>query len=187
MTHYNPLFVTVLPPERRARHPYQLCVMLMLITLAISQMVLGPPSNSSVRVLPQDTQNLLNMFCLAAGIAGVAAALIPERIVRVFRCCEFDATWFRLGEELGSHLFLLTIWVSYIIAILNVASFAEGLSLGSAAAFWLAVAAAWRVIQIVATLRRAGVFNRNKPTAIVGTDTIDPVIDPDRRGGHAGG
>lgn len=167
--HYNPLLVTVLPLERRARHPYQLCVMLLLITLAVSQIILGPPRNSSVAALGPDTQSLLNWFCIAAGLAGVMAAVIPERIIRPFRSLAFDATYIRLWEELGSHLFLLFVWAALLITILNSYPFLQGLTVGTAAAFWLGVAAAWRVAQIIATLWRSGTFTRH-PSAILGAE-----------------
>jgi hypothetical protein len=100
--HYNPLLITVLPKERRARHPYQLAAMVCLATLGAWQLVIGTVAISSVNVLDRGAFLLLNGVCILAGAAGIAAAFIPERIVHVrirfwrwVLRTEFDATYFR--------------------------------------------------------------------------------------------
>jgi hypothetical protein len=80
--HYNPLLVTVLPAERRARHPYQLGVMMCLLTLGAWQLIIGPAFTSSVNLLNTDTFRLLNWVCIWGGSTGLLAAIVPERIVR---------------------------------------------------------------------------------------------------------
>ena len=154
MIKYQPLWVTVLPRERRARHPYQLCVMLLLITVGASQLVFGPVTASTLNYLPNGQAAMLSWFCIIAGVSGLGAAVIPERLVTV-RCWEFDATWARLWVELAAHGLLVFVWASYFIAIALSRPFVEGLSLGTGAALWLGIAAITRCIQIVGTLKRA--------------------------------
>lgn len=176
--HYNPLLVTVLPKERRARHPYQLCAMLCLLTLGAWQLVVGTVSVSSINELDRTAFYLLNWVCILAGTAGIAAAFIPERIVYwrirfwkwVFRT-DFDATYFRLWEEFGAHAMLFTIWLSYGQTVWANYGIVKGYSLGLAAAIWFGGAAVWRCAEIILTMVRAGTFSR-KPSAIVGEGTI---------------
>jgi hypothetical protein len=170
VTHYNPVLLTVLPKERRARHPYQLCVMAMLATLAASQLVFGPPQGSSTALLDPDTQALLNWMCLACGIGGVMAAFIPETIVKI-GWVKFDATWARLWIELAAHAVLFFIWLSFCVIISLAFPFTDGLTLGSAAAFWLAAASLWRAGQIWVTIKRA-VFDPPIQSGITGVDSL---------------
>lgn len=152
----QPIVVSVLPKERRARHPYQLCMMLALMTIGLSQLLIGPPPTSAVTRLAQSDQNMLNLFCLFAGGAGVAAAIIPEKVIRwgFRRRHEFDATWIRLWEELGCHGLLFFVWAAYLVTISLAVPLRVGLSLGTGLVFWLGVAAAWRVVQIGWTIKR---------------------------------
>lgn len=170
--HYNPLLVTVLPAERRARHPYQLGVMMCLLTLGAWQLIIGPAFTSSVNLLNTDTFRLLNWVCIWGGTTGLLAAIVPERIVRWgwgrFGL-EWDATYFRLWEEMGSHLLLATVWASYGMTVWASFGFAKGYSLGLAAPIWLGASAIGRAVQIWLTIWRAGTF-RCMPSAIVGPD-----------------
>lgn len=168
--HYNPLLVTVLPKERRARHPYQICAMLALFATGLSQQLLGTLSGASAAQLDPHLLIALNWFCILGGAAGTAAAFIPERVVRWFNGWEFDATYWRLWEELGSHVLTGTVWASYFVTISNALGI-RGLSVGSAAGLLFTVAAIWRSAQIVYTMVKAGVFSRRN-TAIIGIDTI---------------
>lgn len=176
--HYNPLLVTVLPKERRARHPYQLCAMAMLFTLGLWQLAIDTVPTSTVNDLDKDAFVLLNWLCIVGGAAGVLAAFIPERIVRwklriakhVFRY-EFDATYFRLWDELGCHLMLFTLWASYGLVVWSGYGFVKGYSFGLASALWFGIAAVWRAGEVLHTLRQAGVFSRTA-TAIIGLDDM---------------
>lgn len=177
--HYNPLLVTVLPKERRSRHPYQLGAMVCLFTLGLWQLVVGATPAAAVNTLDHSSAELLNWVCIVAGAAGVAAAVIPERIVRlrfkVWRWIlrtEFDATYFRLWEEFGCHMLLLSVWLAYGQTVWANYGVAKGYSLGLAAAVWLGSAALFRAGQIMLTMYRAGTFNR-RPSAIVGEGEID--------------
>jgi hypothetical protein len=171
--HYNPLLVTVLPKERRARHSYQLAAMFCLMTLGLWQLVIGTTPTSSVNTLDVSAARFLNIVCVVAGSAGILAALIPEHVMRhrlrlwrwVLRV-DFDATYFRLWEEMGSHLLLLTIWFSYAQTVWATYGIVKGYSLGLAAALWFGGAALMRAVQIMLTLYRAGTFSR-APSAIV--------------------
>jgi hypothetical protein len=182
--HYNPLFVTILPRERRSRHAYQLCIMAALITVSLSQLILGAIPGASIRGLNDPVQVMLNWFCLIGGFAGILAAFIPERIVRWsmgfrrFRInADFDATYFRLWEEFGSHVLIATVWASYFITITMSVGIVHGLTIGTGLALWLIVAALWRAGQIGRTLHRARTFS-HVPSAIVGADQITrPVTD----------
>lgn len=165
--HHNPILITVLPQERRARHPYQVCVMMILITLAGSQLWVGPQASSVAAGLPTEQLAALNWFCLFAGLAGIAAAIIPERVVRLMRRFEFDATWVRLITEGAGQLALLFVWLIYLVAVLRSLPLLEGLSLGSAAAGWLAIAAGWRFMQIAMTVYRA-IFAPPGDSALIG-------------------
>jgi hypothetical protein len=49
--HYNPLLITVLPKERRSRHPYQLGAMMCLLTLGARNLIIGTVPSSSVNQL----------------------------------------------------------------------------------------------------------------------------------------
>lgn len=172
--HYNPLLVTVLPPERRARHPYQLAAMLCLLSLGAWQLAIGTQPSSSVSLLDQGAASLVNWVCVLGGAAGVFAAFVPERIVH-WRICirrwvvlryDFDATWLRLWEELGCHLMLSTVWASYGLTVWESFGFIKGYSYGLAAALCFGGAAVARAAQIVSDLKQSGFFRR-EPTAIV--------------------
>jgi hypothetical protein len=177
--HFNPLLVTILPKERRARHPYQLGAMLCLLSLGLWQLIIGAAPVSSMGTLDSTAFYLLNWTCILAGTAGLLAAVIPERIVRlriqfwrwVFRT-EFDATYFRLWEECGAHLMLFTIWLSYGQTVWVNYGLYKGYSLGLAAAACFGGAALWRAFQILHTLHKAGTFSK-APSAIIGKGTID--------------
>jgi hypothetical protein len=171
--HYNPLLVTVLPKERRARHPYQLAAMFCLLTLGIWQLVIGTVASSSVNTLDVSAARFLNIVCIVAGGAGIFAAIIPEHVIRRrFRLwrwafgVDFDATYFRLWEEIGAHFLLCTIWFSYGQTVWVNYGLAKGYSLGLAAAIGFGAAALIRAIQILLTLYRAGTFSK-APSAIV--------------------
>jgi hypothetical protein len=176
--HYNPLLITVLPKERRSRHPYQLGAMGCLLTLGVWQLVIGTVPNAAVNVLDTPVAVFLNWVCIVAGAAGILAAVIPERIVRlrirfwrwVFRT-EFDATYFRLFEELGCHLLLASVWAAYGQTVWANFGLVKGYTLGLAAAVWFGGAAIARAMQILWTLRNAGFFSRS-PSAIVGDATL---------------
>lgn len=163
---FQPIWVTVLPRERRARHFYQLCVMLLLITVGVSQLMIGPVDGSSLNDLPAGQAALLSWFCVFAGTAGLSAALIPERVV-TWRRWEFDATWARLWVELAAHGLLVFVWASYFSAIVMVYPFVTGLSLGTGAAIWLGVAAIGRCCQILWTLKKA-MWDAPNPSTITG-------------------
>ena len=92
--HRPVVLLTVLPKERRARHPYQLCMMLALVTLGASQLIFGAAPTAAVQTLSDSDQHRLNWFCVIAGLAGIAAAVIPEHIIRwrLRREHSFDAT-----------------------------------------------------------------------------------------------
>jgi hypothetical protein len=176
--HYNPLLITVLPKERRSRHPYQLGAMCCLLTLGAWQLAVGTVAISSMNVLDREAFILMNWVCILAGAAGLAAAVIPERIVylripfwRWLWRTDFDATYFRLWEEFGAHVMLFTIWISYGQTVWSSYGIVKGYSLGLAAAVWFGLAALTRAIQILLTLYRAGTFNR-QPSAVVGNDTL---------------
>jgi hypothetical protein len=178
LDHYNPLLVTVLPKERRAKHPYQLCTMAMLFSLGLWQMTVGAVPAASVNLLDESAYRLLNIVCILGGAAGIVAAWIPERIVqfhmRLYRWAvstEFDATYFRLWEELGAHVLLFSVWFSYGQTVWVNFGLVKGYSFGLAAAIWSGVAALWRVVEIWLTLYRARTFSR-QPSAIVGEGTI---------------
>jgi hypothetical protein len=177
--HYNPLLVTVLPKERRARHPYQLGAMVCLLTLGAWQLIIGTVPTASVNQLDATAFYLLNWVCIVAGTAGVLAAVIPERILRLrlkfwrwLWRTEFDATYFRLWEEFGCHAMLFTVWLSYGQTVWDTFGLAKGYSLGLAASMWFGAAALVRSVQILLTLYRAGTFNRS-PSAIVADGTLD--------------
>lgn len=170
--HYNPLLITVLPKERRARHPYQLGAMLCLLTLGAWQLIIGTSQVSPVSQLDSEALRLLNWICVWGGAAGVIAAIVPERIVHWGwgKCgIDWDATYFRLWEELGSHLLLLSVWFSYGVTVWASYGLGKGYSLGLAAAIWFGAAALVRAVQIWLTLWRAGTFSR-QATAIIGPD-----------------
>lgn len=151
------VLLTVLPKERRARHPYQLCPMFALIFLSAWQLFVGPVPTTAITVLSQHNQDLLNWYALFGGLAGVAAAFMPERIVRwrVRREHKFDVTWFRLWIELGCHGLLFFVWASYMVAISVKVPVIDGLTLSSVLVLSMAVAAVWRSAQILWTVKRA--------------------------------
>src|SRR6478752_864424 len=93
--HRPVVLLTVLPRERRSRHPYQLCMMLALVTIGASQLIVGPMPNAAIEMLSDGDQRQLNWFCVIAGLAGIAAAIIPEHIIRWRMRGErsFDSTW----------------------------------------------------------------------------------------------
>lgn len=180
LQHFNPLMVTVLPKERRSRHPYQLGAMFCLLTLGIWQLAFGALAVSAVNVLDRDAYLLLNWVYILSGAAGIAAAIIPERIVRIrvrihnwiLLYSEFDATYFRLWEEFGCHMMLFSVWVAYGQTTWASYGLVKGYSFGLAAAIWFGAAALVRSIQILRTLWNARTFHR-APTAIVGQKSFD--------------
>lgn len=174
--HYNPVFVTVLPKERRARHPYEFWIMVALVVMPASQLLLGAPQTTSIKALPDDQVFAVNVVCMIAGLSGLYAAFIPERIIRLFRW-QFDATWSRLFLELAGQVFLVFIWSTYVVTIFSAyplwtrdGFITGGLTLGGGLAFFLGVAAAHRSAQIIRTLRDA--FSGPGDSAIVGVDTM---------------
>lgn len=172
--HRTQVFLTILPNERRSRHPYQLCMMLALITVGVSGLLVGPPPTSAITNLPQSSQDMLNWVCIYGGLAGVAAAFIPERIIQFKirqRQYDFDATWTRLWEELACHGLLLFVWLSYLVTILAAVPFRVGLSVGTGLVFWLGVAATWRCCQIAWTIKRA-VLDPPGPAGVIGSDEL---------------
>lgn len=177
--HYNPLLITVLPKERRSRHPYQLAAMACLFSLGAWQLVIGPTAVSSVNVLDPAALAILNCVCILAGLAGLAAAVIPEHIVhiriKIWRWIlrtEFDATYFRLWEEFGCHCMLASVWAAYGQATWANYGLVKGYSLGLAAAIFFGAAAIGRAVQIILTMWRAGTFS-SAPTAIVASGTLE--------------
>jgi hypothetical protein len=174
--HYNPVFVTVLPHERRARHPYQFWIMVALLVMPLSQIILGLPDTASVKALPPEQVMAVNVVCMIAAATGIYAAFIPERIIRLWRF-DFDATWSRLVLELAGQVFLMFIWVVYVVTIFSVyplwtkdGFITGGLTMGGGLAFFLGVAASHRSAQIILTLVEA--FRGHKQSAIVGIDTL---------------
>jgi len=130
--HFNALLVSTLPKQRRSRHPYQLCVMFMLLTISIKQLIVGFNPMSSVNLVDMDVQILLNWFCVTGASLGILAAFIPERVV-YWGLGQFDATYLRIFDELASQFLLFAVWLSYFVAIVFLAPipFWEGYSLGS--------------------------------------------------------
>lgn len=180
--HYNPILVEVLPHERRARHPYQVAVMMWMLTTAVSQLGFGLTPNSSLNLLPPDQVAWLNYWCLGASLAGLAAMFIPERIIRWqcrlrARCwrrvlrVDFDATWVRLIDEAASHMALIFAWASYFITTTAVAGFANGLGYGSGGALCLCIAAMWRFGQIAHT-GAVPLLRRHQVHAVTGSETL---------------
>jgi hypothetical protein len=174
--HYNPVFVTVLPKERRARQPYQLWIMVALVVMPLSQLILGLPQTTAVQSLPPEQVYAVNIVCIIAGLSGIYAAFIPERIMQVWRF-DFDATWSRLFIELAGQVFLVFIWATYVVTIFSAypmwtrdGFITGGLTLGGGLAFFLGIAAAHRSGQIIGTLRQA--FGGKGASAIVGIDTM---------------
>lgn len=163
--HHNPLLVTVLPKERRARHVYQMAGMVMLIGIGVYQLWFGPNPKSSVNDLDHQAQLMLYWCGIIGGISGLAAAVIPERVVRW--PWDFDATYWRLFDELAAHLLCGSVWASYLITFWV----GSGPGFAPIVAGMFAVASATRAGQILLTLARAGVFSR-RPSAIVGTNTM---------------
>jgi len=171
------VLLTVLPKERRARHPYQLCMMLALITLSVSQLIIGPAPNTAITALTRAQQDQLNWYALIGGLAGIAAAVIPERIVRI-RHWRFDGTWARLIVELAAHGLLFFVWMSYLVAIIEKVPLVVGLTLGTGLVLGLATAAAWRAGQILWTIKRA-VLDPPQGSGIVGAQTIEETLNGD--------
>lgn len=174
--HYNPLFVLVLPKERRARHPYQLWIMVALVAMPASQLILGIPPNTSTRTIPDSQAIIVNVLCLVAGFSGLYAAYVPERVVHWFRL-EFDATWTRLIVEAASHGLLAFIWATYVAIIMAAypiwtrdGYLQGGVTLGGGLAFFLGCAAVHRFVQITLTI--IPLMGTDKPTAIVGEQRI---------------
>ena len=58
--HQRVVLLTVLPKERRARHPYQLCVMVALVALSASQLIVGPAPVAAMTSLNQGQENMVN-------------------------------------------------------------------------------------------------------------------------------
>ena len=149
--------------------------MIMIIAVSISQLVLGPIAASALNTLPSVQSDWINWFGIVIGLAGLAGAIIPERLVRIARW-EWDATWWRLTIELASHggmVFLgLTYFATFTIGRLGAETLADtlALSLASGAALWLAGAASWRCGQILWTIHRA-LVQPPGATAIVSAET----------------
>lgn len=174
--HFNPVFVTVLPKERRARHPYQLWIMACLFVMPLTQLILGAPDTTSVKALPPEQVIAVNVVCMIAAASGLYAAYIPERVMRLFKW-QFDATWSRLFLELAGQALLVFIWLTYIVTIFSAyplwtrdGFITGGLTLGGGLATFLGCAATHRSWQIIKTLREA--FNGPGESAIVGVDTM---------------
>lgn len=184
--HFNPVFLTVLPKERRAQHPYHVSIMLALVTVAGTQLILGSPATSStVQSLPPDQVVAVNIMCVIAGLSGLYATLVPERVVKLFKW-DFDATWSRLFVELACHGLLAFIWASYILTIFTAyplltreGALTGGVTLGGGLAFWLMVAALWRTIQILWTVKNAMSDSPSgrSPSGIIGIDTLKDARD----------
>lgn len=162
---YNPIWLTILPRERRARGAYQLCVMLLLLTVGWSQVIKGPTALSSLNYIPTGQAEMLAWCCVWAGGSGVASALIPERIIHVGRW-QIDATWWRLVIEFAAHAMLIFVWAAWLVALLRTTPFLEGLGLGTGAALWLGVAAVVRCCQIGWTVKRA-LVDQPSPAGII--------------------
>lgn len=168
--HYNPILITVLPRERRARHPYQVAVMGWMITIGLSQLLFGLSGTSSLRGVPADQLQVLNWYLIIAGAGGLLATLIPERVVQ-WGFVDFDATWIRLIDEAASQVLLIFVWASYFVSVVSTLGFTTGVTFGSGAAAWLGGAAAWRFCQIAWTVARA-TFLQPKDSALVGAETM---------------
>lgn len=168
--HYNPILITVLPRERRARHPYQIAVMLWMITIGLSQLIFGLSESSSLRGVPNDQLQVLNWYLIIGGTGGLLATVIPERVVR-WGFVDFDATWIRLIDEGASQVLLVFVWASYFVAVTGTLGFTTGLTFGSGAAVWLGLAAGWRFCQIAWTVARA-TFLQRRDSALVGAETM---------------
>ena len=164
---YGPIWLTVLPRERRSRHPYQFQAFAALILCGISQLVLGPVSNSTLLKLPESQDVLLSWFCIVVGLGGTSAAFIPERVVTIWRW-NLDMTWMRLWVELGSHGAVISVWASFFSSIQMTRPILDGLSITTALLLTMMPAAAWRVGQIAYTIKRA-TMNKPDPSAIVGS------------------
>lgn len=185
--HYNPVFVTVLPHERRAKHPYQFWIMVALVVMPLSQLILGLPNTSTIKALPEVQNYAVAITCLVCGLTGIYAAYIPERIVRWWRF-DFDATWSRLIGELAGQVFLVFIWTVYVVTIFSAypiytrEGFQQGgLTLGGGLAAFLGIAAFHRSAQIIGTLRDA--FGHKGNSAIVGVDTMKAEVEKQAEGG----
>lgn len=186
--HYNPVFITVLPKERRARHPYQFWIMVSLVVMPVSQVILGLPQTASVQALPPEQAYAIAIMCIIAGLSGLYAAIIPERILRWrwWRIeMDFDATWSRLFIELAGQAFLAFIWATYVVTIFSAyplwtrdGFITGGLTLGGGLAFFLGVAALHRAMQIALTLRET--FKEPGQGAIVG---VEDITRPQANGG----
>lgn len=175
MTAYRPIWLTVLPRERRSRHPYQLAPMFALIIVGISQLAIGPVEASALRNLPGTEDAQLSWAGILIGIAGISAAIIPERIVRVwfFRRRLFcDFTWMRLWVELGCHGAIITVWLSYFTSIQATRPLTDGLSITTALMLCLMPAASVRCAQICHTIYKA-IFAKADPSAIVAAPKRD--------------
>jgi len=174
--HHPPVLLTVLPPERRARHPYQFCPMVGLIALSLYQLVFGPVPSAAITALGQGSQNMLNWYALFGGGAGVASAFIPERIVDWHlrrRTYQIDATWIRMWVEVGCHGLVFFVWLSYLITIWNKVPFVQGLTLGSVLAMCLMVAALWRAGQILWQVKRA-IIDPPGVSGIISSGELEP-------------
>lgn len=171
MTDYRPIWLTVLPRERRARHPYQLAAMAALIACGISQLIIGPVPNSTLRELPTGQDVLVSWSSIAVGSAGLLAAVIPERVITLRlprRRIDLDATWMRLWVELGCHGAIITVWLSFFASIQLTRPITDGLSITTALLLALMPAGAVRCVQILWTLKRA-ILDKPDPSGIIGT------------------
>lgn len=177
MTPYRPIWLTVLPRERRSRHPYQLAPMLALIIVGLSQLIVGPVETSQLRKLPGTEDAQLSWAGILIGVAGILAAVIPERIVSVWvpwrrGKVPLDFTWMRLWVELGCHGAIITVWLSYFTAIQITRPLSDGLSITTALMLTLMPAACMRCAQISYTIYRA-IFAKADPSAIVAAPKRD--------------
>lgn len=145
--------------------------MVLMLILGISQLIVGPVVASSLNTLPHSTVTMLNWFCIVGGASGIAAAFIPERMVKVWRW-EADSTWLRLWVEFGCHSLLATVWVSYFVSIISTYDFVQGLSLGTGACIVFTGASLVRAFQIMRTIKIA-VIDRPGPAVITGINLLD--------------
>jgi hypothetical protein len=173
--HYNPILITVLPRERRARHPYQVAVMGWMLSMGLSQLLFGISKSSSLNGIPIEQVQVLNWYLIIAGASGLLATVIPERVIRwgwrSWVRVDFDATWLRLITESASQALLVFVWAAYFVAVTGALGFTTGLTFGSGGALWLGLAAAWRWCQIGWTIARA-TFLQPRDSAIVGAEII---------------
>lgn len=181
VVHYNPMFVLVLPKERRAWHPYQLWIMVCLLVMPTSQLILGIPPQASTQTIPEGQAVAVNVMCVIAATAGLYAAIIPERVVHWFKL-SFDATWTRLIVEAASHGLLAFIWASYCAIIFAAypiwtreGYLTGGVTLGGGLAFFLGMAAAHRFLQILLTV--VPLLGSKTQAVVIGESEMEQAAD----------